>query len=110
MKVAIVQLRWIDSKMSRMMPYSKRKLARPVKFGHQGREWKNNAWTVLFELEANLTNSNYQSGTARFIAKDAPDSWLVEGSEFEVYEGEIALAKGSIEAVRISDDRQFSPI
>ena len=72
---------------------------RPARFGHQGEDWRNNAWSLVVENNG-LPNADGQvAGTARFLMPNGPHHWLKRGARFTLFEGEDILADGVVEEV-----------
>src|ERR1700748_1954588 len=75
------------------------RFVRPARFDHQGDGWKENAWSVVIELEGVPGESGKKSGVARFLSPSAPQDWLSEGKGFAISEGALALGIGIVEGV-----------
>lgn len=54
----------------------------------EDKEWPNNAWSVVFEIdECEIKNNEICSlGTVRFLMDTAPESRLESQNKFEIYE------------------------
>lgn len=95
MRSAKVVLHWLQRGASNHSPRGQR-FALPARFHHQGDDWKENAWTLMVEVEGVPENDGRQYGVARFLMPTAPHDWLSEGERFTIFEGPLALADGAV--------------
>jgi hypothetical protein len=68
----------------------------PARFEHQGDDWIEDAWSLVVEVDGVPESNGQQYGIARFLMPTAPQDWLTAGKEFTIFEGELALARGSV--------------
>jgi hypothetical protein len=73
------------------------RFATPARFDHQGDDWTDDAWSLVVSAKMPVQDGFEQAVKVRFLMDEAPQSWLVPGKKFELYEGELLLAKGVIE-------------
>ncbi|QCT21072.1 hypothetical protein FEM41_16180 [Jejubacter calystegiae] len=57
--------------------------------------WQNNAWSVVFELEApeESIDETVSYGTVKFLVDNAPTEKMAEFSSFDIYEGPKKVAQ-----------------
>ncbi|HIE0647253.1 TPA: hypothetical protein ACXJNB_000302 [Serratia marcescens] len=55
----------------------------------EDKEWQNNAWSVVFELEESKSENGktFSLGTVDFLMESAPKEHMVQHVKFEIYEG-----------------------
>lgn len=95
---AKVILIWIAS--SESDEFSRRhRFSLPARFDHQGKNWKEDAWSLVVEIDGKPNVSGHQYGVARFLVPNAPQAWLSKGRRFTLFEGSFALAEGRVEEV-----------
>ena len=67
----------------------------PVRFDHQGDDWKNDAWSLVFDVEAPPDANGKQLATAKFLATNAPHNWLAPGRRFTL-QADKPIAEGVV--------------
>lgn len=98
MRHAKIILQWLQNESANHSPRRQR-FVLPARFDHQGNNWKENAWSLVIEVEGIPNGGGQQHGLARFLMPSAPHGWLVEGAHFTIFEGALALANGKVEEV-----------
>ena len=98
MRCAKIALQWFQ-KGSASHSSRCQRFVLPARFDHQGDGWKEDAWSLIIELEGIPNKDGRQNGLARFLMPSAPHNWLVVGAHFTIFEGELALANGKVEEV-----------
>jgi hypothetical protein len=68
----------------------------PARFDHQTENWLSNAWSLAIEVTGIQDAHGDLTGTARFLAPEAPHDWLSVGKKFTLFAGERAIAAGEI--------------
>lgn len=71
--------------------------AAPAKFEAHADTWLLEAWDLLVHKVECIGGSDKWIADVRFRVNEAPHQWLVEGAEFELYEGKRCVARGCIE-------------
>jgi len=92
---AQITLQWLQQGAANHSPRGQR-FVLPARFEHQGEDWMEDAWSLLVEVDGVPESDGKQSGVARFLMSTAPHEWLSEGKQFTIFEGELALAHGSV--------------
>lgn len=75
----------------------------PARFDHQKQDWRNDAWSLIVEVDGLPDVRGYQSGRARFLVRYASQDWLAAGNRFTLFEGDLAVAAAEIQRVIPSD-------
>jgi hypothetical protein len=71
--------------------------AAPAKFLAHADTWLSEAWDLLVHKVDGIGDSDKWIADVRFRVGNAPHEWLVDGAEFELYEGKRCVARGRIE-------------
>jgi hypothetical protein len=72
------------------------KYATVARFKSQGSDWINDAWSLVIEFISPVSDDLSLLAKVKFLAEDAPLSWLKDGAEFELLEGYKVVAYGKI--------------
>src|SRR6202158_4219302 len=98
-RTAKVLLRWLVP--TNELPRG-RQFSAPARFDHQGAWRKSNAWSLVIQTEDESDSERQQSGTAWFLATEAPQAWLTSGRKFTLFTSK-PIAEGVVERVMSND-------
>jgi len=61
-------------------------------------EWRNDAWSLVLELEGAVDAASNQTATVRFLSDEdtTPTDWLQPGRRFGLFEGYRKVAEGTV--------------
>jgi hypothetical protein len=79
-----------------VVPLQKSKYSTVAKFDGDIENWEKEAWSIVLKNIKALDKENTMIADIQFLASDAPESLLHDGSCFELYEGYHCVAKGVI--------------
>lgn len=68
----------------------------PARFSHQGSDWTKNAWSLVVECKAPVSQTGAQEAMVEFLMPSAPHEWLARGQRFDLFEGKLLLASGIV--------------
>jgi hypothetical protein len=67
-----------------------------ARFKSQESDWINEAWSLVVEFINPINDDLSLLAKVKFLAEEAPSSWLKEGAAFELMEGNKVVASGVI--------------
>jgi len=68
----------------------------PAKFAAAAASWPQEAWTLVADLMGGPDESGDWQAEVHFLMDNAPQHLIVDGAEFEFYEGRRCVARGRI--------------
>jgi hypothetical protein len=68
----------------------------PAKFVAHAALWHVDAFDLIVELVRSIGDQYHWIADVHFRVEEAPHEWLVDGAEFELYEGKRCVARGRI--------------
>ena len=92
-----VRLTWRGIRPARLGYPRGKEFAMPARFEHQGDDWTKNAWSVVVLASTPVAPDSTQDVRVRFLMDNAPHEWLLSGRRFELHEGPLVVAEGTIE-------------
>ncbi len=91
------KLVWVPAEAGgRKTPFSGLSYSTVARFEEDAVNWPKSAWSIVAEFEEPPGNSSQSIAMVHFLSPDAPVHLLHRGSQFELYEGRRAVARGEI--------------
>jgi len=99
MVVKRATLRWIPSGQGgrRSGPPPGPQYVGPAKFLAYADMWEVEAFDLIVDLVQRLDDPYLWLADVHFRIEHAPQEWLVDGADFELYEGKKCVAQGRVE-------------
>jgi hypothetical protein len=76
----------------------------PARFDAAKDKWPQEAWSLVLDLVNRSSDSTDWLAKVRFLAENAPQELLQEGSRFELFEGKKCVAVGTIVPATLPPD------
>lgn len=68
----------------------------PARFRSAWDDWDHGAWSLVVDKSSELEGTKDWIASVRFLFEDGPQHLLVEGAEFELFEGQKSVAIGKV--------------
>ena len=98
-RTAEIKLRWLVGNGLRNYSPRGQRFALPARVDHQKEDWRNDACSVVVEMDGPPDAQGHQIGRAAFLVSGAPHDWLAPGKRFTLFEGDLAVAAAEIQTV-----------